>query len=139
MKDQALKTIRTLLPPSGAVTLELIEAAVDQALSLPMYSSIDRESLIKELQATYSIHIENFRVIEAAERRRPWITDKRGSIEWNFWKRYREYLEFEKGFSPHVVGQIDRLTDRTLDGLFDPSAAGILSKYGLVVGQVQSG
>ncbi len=37
------------------------------------------------------------------------------------------------------MNHLDRLTDRTLDGLFDPVINGIIDKKGLVVGQVQSG
>ncbi len=38
-----------------------------------------------------------------------------------------------------ILNQLDKLTHRTLDGLFNPSEPIILSKRGLVVGQVQSG
>ena len=38
-----------------------------------------------------------------------------------------------------LIHQLDQLTDRTLDGLFDPTLNIGISKYGLVVGQVQSG
>ena len=83
--------------------------------------------------------MDDFRIIEAAERRRPWISEKKASISWNFWNGYRDYLTIEKNFSDTVVNRLDRLTDRTLDGLFDPTINAAISKYGLVVGQVQSG
>lgn len=139
MKAQAIRTIRTLLPESSSVSVEEIEFAVSQALAIPQYAGIDRDDLVQEIQSIYSIHIDNFRVIEADARRRPWLNDKRGAIEWKFWNRYREYSRINKNFSDTVVGQLDRLTDRTLDGLFDPKDTGALKKYGLVVGQVQSG
>jgi hypothetical protein len=44
-----------------------------------------------------------------------------------------------KEFFRYSFKSVDRLTDRTLDGLFNPTQNIILSKYGLVVGQVQSG
>ena len=139
MKDQAVRTIRTLLPQNNLVTPDVLEQAVDQALRIPIYDSLDRNSLISELQSLYSIHIDNFRVIEDSERRRPWISEQRGSVEWKFWNRYKDYLLIEKNFPDSVVGQLDRLTDRTLDGLFNPNISTSLTKYGLVVGQVQSG
>jgi len=119
MKEQAIRTIRTLLPGSGLVTISEIEEAVNQALSLSPYSTLDKDELIRELQSTYSIHVDNFRIIEAAERRKPWISDKRGSITWNFWNRYRDFLLYEKNFASTVVSHLDRLTDRTLDGLLE--------------------
>jgi len=139
MIQQAIRTVRTLLPLTGAVTTQQIESSVDIALGIPLYISIDRNLLIRELQALYNIRIDDFRIIEASERRRPWINEKKASIDWTFWNRYREYLQTEKNLSELVVNQIDRLTDRTLDGLFDPTISGRISKYGLVVGQVQSG
>ncbi len=137
MIQTAIRTIRTLLPASGSVTLEQITAAVDTALMIPQYSELSRELLIREIQSLYNIRLDDFRVIEA--RRQPWISERKSSITFNFWNRYRDYLTVEKNYSETVVNQLDRLTDRTLDGLFDPIVNGIIDKKGLVVGQVQSG
>ncbi len=140
MIQQAIRTIRTLLPSSGSITAEQIENAVNIAMAIPQYAEVDRTALIREVQSIYNfIRVEDFRIIEAAERRRPWINDKKGSIDWNFWNRYRDYLAIEKNFADTVINQLYRLTDRTLDGLFDPTINAAISKYGLVVGQVQSG
>lgn len=139
MIQQAIRTVRTLLPQAGSVTAQQIEEQVDLVLGIPQYASIDRDLLIREVQSIYNIRIDDFRIIEANERRRPWINDKKASVNWTFWNRYRDFLQTEKNFSATVVNQVDRLTDRTLDGLFDPSINGVISKYGLVVGQVQSG
>jgi hypothetical protein len=136
---QAIRTIRTLLPSTGSVSVEQIENAVNVALSIPQYMNIDKESVIREIQSIYNIRIDDFRVIEASERRLPWINEKKGSIKWNFWNRYRDYLSVEKNFADTVINQLDRLTDRTLDGLFDPTINSVIDKKGLVVGQVQSG
>lgn len=137
MIQQAIRTIRTLLPATGSVTIEQIETAVDSTLAIPIYAGLDRDSLIREVQSIYNIRLDDFRIIEA--RREPWIANKRGSVAWNFWNRYRDYLAVEKNFSDTVINHLDRLTDRTLDGLFDPTVPGIIDKKGLVVGQVQSG
>jgi hypothetical protein len=137
MIQQAIRTIRTLLPATGSVTIEEIEAAVNTALAIPQYAEINRETLIREVQSIYNIRLDDFRIIEA--RRVPWISDRKSSVAWNFWNRYRDYLAVEKNFSDTVINHLDRLTDRTLDGLFDPIVPGIIDKKGLVVGQVQSG
>lgn len=143
MIQQAIRTIRTLLPANGSVTSEQIENAVNVVIAIPQYGEIDRERLVREVQAIYNIRMDDFRMIESHERRRPWINDKKTAI-WNaqnatFWSRYKDYLQIEKNFSNTVIDQLDRLTDRTLDGLFDPTINAGISKYGLVVGQVQSG
>lgn len=119
MLQQAIRTIRTLLPPSNSVTNQEIEDAVNIAITIPHYAGLDRDSLIREVQSIYNIRIDEFRIIESNERRVPWITDKKASISWSFWNRYRDYLQVEKNYSATVINQLDRLTDRTLDGLFD--------------------
>jgi hypothetical protein len=139
MIQQAIRTIRTLLPSSGSVTREEIENAVNTVIAIAVYRGIDRDELTREVQSIYNIRMDDFRIIEATERRRPWINEKKGSLRWNFWNRYRDYLAIEKNFADTVINRLDRLTDRTLDGLFDPAINAAISKYGLVVGQVQSG
>lgn len=139
MIQQIIKTVRTLLPFSGSVTIQQIEDAVDNILQMSIYKNIDRELIIREIQSVYNIRMDDFRIIEAEERRFPWIADNKTKIKWNFWERYRDYLQNEKIFSNNVVLQLDKLTDRTLDGFFNPKVSGSISKYGLVVGQVQSG
>ena len=137
MKEQAIKTIKTLLPLSGAVSLEEIENAVSIALLIPQYKELERNLLIREVQSNYNIALENFTTIE--RKPEPWVYNKSSNIGWKFWDRYRDYLEIEKNYSNTVTEQINRLTIRTLDGLFDPTINAPVTKYGLVVGQVQSG
>lgn len=139
MLHQAIKTVRTFLPQTGSVSRKEIDTAVDMALSLPIYASVDKDALVREIESIYNVRIEDFRVIEDSERRLPWINAKKAGIDFKFWNRYRDYLQYEKNFADTVLNQLDRLTDRTLDGLFDPEMNAIISKYGLVVGQVQSG
>ena len=139
MIQQAIRAIRILLPASSSVTPQQIEDAVTQILYVPSFSAIDKATLIREVQAIYNIRMDEFRIIEKEESRLPWINDKKASIDWNFWNRYRDYLQDEKNYPETVLNQLDKLTDRTLDGLFNPNQHGLISKYGLVVGQVQSG
>lgn len=139
MLQQAIKTVRTFLPQTGSVSRAEINAAVDMALSLPLYSTVDKDALLREIESVYNVRIDDFRIIEDNERRLPWINEKKAGIDFKFWNRYRDYLQYEKNFADTVLNQLDRLTDRTLDGLFDPSINAVISKYGLVVGQVQSG
>lgn len=139
MLQQAIKTVRTFLPQTGSVSRKEIDTAVEMALSLQLYASVDKDALIREIESIYNVRIEDFRVIEDSKRRLPWINVKKAGIDFKFWNRYRDYLQYEKNFADNVLNQLDRLTDRTLDGLFDPEINAIVSKYGLVVGQVQSG
>ncbi len=63
----------------------------------------------------------------------------RKSESWDFWERYRRYLEEEKGWAPASINSLDRLTDEILERLEDPQRAGAWDRRGMVVGQVQSG
>src|SRR5690554_627825 len=137
--EQVIKTIRTLLPSSGSVTKEQIANAIDSALLIPIYSEINRDYLIREIESLYNIRIDDFRVIEADERRKPWLNEIKATTSWKFWDRYRDYLQVENNFPDTVISQVDKLTDKILDGLFNPNEKIILNKKGLVVGQVQSG
>jgi hypothetical protein len=87
MIQQAIRTVRTLLPLTGSVTTQQIEQQVDIVLAIPQYASIDRDLLIREVQSVYNIRIDDFRIIEASERRRPWINEKKASVRWTFWNR----------------------------------------------------
>jgi len=137
--QQVFKTIRTLLPTTSSVTKQQIEQAIDSALLIPMYNQLDRDYLVREVESLYNIRMDEYRIIENEERRNPWIGNAKAFIEWNFWNRYRDYLQIEKNYSDRVLNQLNKLTDRTLDGLFNPTDKIIIGKKGLVVGQVQSG
>ncbi len=139
MVQQAIKTIRILLPQTGSVTNQQILDAVEQVMFIPVFAELDKAILVREVQAIYNIRVDDFRIIEASERRMPWVKENSGKIEWNFYKRYREYLQSDKNYADNVLLQLDKLTDRILDGLFNPEIKAGISKYGLVVGQVQSG
>jgi len=139
MINNAILTIRTLLPDSGSVTREEIERQVDFVLTNPIFKDLDRNHLIREVESLYRVRVEEFRMIEAGERRKHWINDNKNSIHWNFWDRYKTFLQYRKNFAPETIGHLDRLTNKTLDGLYNPKADVGFDKKGLVVGQVQSG
>ncbi len=137
--DDAIRTARTKLPQISSVTDEQIERALDQVMADPDYAGLDRNQLKREIESIYSVRVEDYRIIEREERRLPWLNVKKAEINWNFWTRYRSYLQDEKNFAPDTLNKLDRLTDRILDSLFDPTANIEIDKKGLVVGQVQSG
>lgn len=100
------------------------------------------EKLKSDLLSLYSIKIDRFQILEGKERREPWLKDFQANqkSKWEFWKRYTDYLSKQKQFAPSVIAQLDELTDKVLDKLFNPQRPEIkISKRGLVVGQVQSG
>lgn len=138
MLQDAIRIVR-ILHPGRTINMEEVEDAVSQILLMPRFVSIDRQALINEILSVYNIHQENFRTIEGREKRFPWLAQRKTSINWGFWNRYRDYLADEKNFAPATLDRLDQLTDKILDSLFDPNTPNRISKKGLVVGQVQSG
>jgi hypothetical protein len=68
-----------------------------------------------------------------------WLPTAKSAIGWSFWDRYRRYMEDVKLMPPQVVRRLDLTTDRVLGKLESPERDGTWRRYGLVVGQVQSG
>lgn len=68
-----------------------------------------------------------------------WLFERKNSIEWSFWKRYRQYLEDEKNWPSLVTNKLDNITDSILGDLCNPVQDGQLDRRGMVVGEVQSG
>jgi hypothetical protein len=141
MMENAIRTIRTLLPQSGSLLSSEVKEAVEAVLKIPIYKELEKELLIKKIEELYKIRQDEFRIIEKEERKLPWLKEKRSQINFKdgFWGRYQTYLSDEKNFPPDTINKLDRLTDRILDSLFDPTQNVIIDKKGLVVGQVQSG
>jgi len=127
-----------------SVTDSEINNAIEQCLSMPLFSSIDREQLHIELMRLYNVRQEEYKMLFDSERNNPWLKDFKANhkkSDWKFWNRYTTYLQNTKHFAPKVIDEIDRLTDDILDKLYDPTIRDVkgIDKKGLVVGQVQSG
>jgi len=120
-----------------SATEEQIDSAIDKVLKI--YTTVDRNELKRHIEAEFKIWIDDFRIIEKAEARKPWLKNKSASINWKFWNRYKWYLEEKKKLPFTSLDSINKLTDRTLDALFDPKEKTVIDKRGMVVGQVQSG
>ena len=68
-----------------------------------------------------------------------WLPEAKASLNWQFWERYRRYLEDRKLMPRQVVWRIDETTDRVLGKLESPAREGRWRRDGLVAGHVQSG
>lgn len=71
---------------------------------------------------------------------KPWLRDAKvgGLIEPYYWDQYRRLLA-QNGLPPGVVQATDQVTDRILDRLGNPRDMSRWSRWGMVVGHVQSG
>lgn len=136
----AIEICQSIIGRIVSVTDNEINGAISKVKML--YPEVDVAQLKNDLLAMYSVKIDAFQILEGRERREPWLKEFKANqkSKWEFWNRYTEYLEKQKKFAPNVILQLDNLTDKILDKLFNPQYSEIkISKKGLVVGQVQSG
>ena len=120
MINEAIRIIRIMLGSNSSVTREEIEAKANQLLEMPDFSECDKAQLIRDVESIYNVRVEDYRIIEKEDRRRPWLSERRSVINWGFWSRYKGYLQDEQNFAPDTLNKLDRLTDRILDSLFNP-------------------
>ena len=67
----------------------------------------------------------------------PWFYDAYNLSDKGFWKRYRTNLSKER--SPTAIGEMDAFTNKVMDCCGNPSFDKPFERYGLVIGDVQSG
>jgi hypothetical protein len=141
--ETARNMVQLLLKGEQTPTPELIREKVQTVLimlrSQGMAEEVDAESLIRELETLYVIWIGQGTILEEQQDHIPWLPERRAEVNWDFWNRYRRYLEEEKGWSPVTVDRLEQLTDSILERLEEPRRNGDWSRRGMVVGQVQSG
>jgi Z1 domain-containing protein len=144
--DKLVDSVAVILedrqPPSEEALLEIVKA---QAAVLTLtsgkigapFSHEDLAAAVRAVEVRFSIRMSLGSLFEA-EDYQPWLIGRQGEIDWFYWERYRKHL-LKKGFPPHVVVTLDRLTDKIVDHLGDPLKEGNWARKGLVVGHVQSG
>ena len=138
--QKAILVCRTLIGFKSSVTDEDIDNAVNSVVL--MFPDLNKDILKTKLMSIYSVRVEPMQILEGRERRKPWLMAFKAAetSKWSFWNRYKYYLEHQKGFEQATIQGVDDMTDKILDRFFNPQKTDvIISKKGLVVGQVQSG
>lgn len=100
---------------------------------------LDEECLLRQVLFDYGVFEGSAKVLEDNRDHKEWLADERASIKWNFWSRYRRYLEVGEKLPPSVVANIDETTDEILKRIESPRRIGFWDRRGMVVGNVQSG
>jgi hypothetical protein len=140
MHIEAIQKERSLSPTDIRKEVELARELADQN---PRYeqnlSSEQCENLIRELEALYQTVIGEERVLTGSEEGwEPWFLQRRGEVDWKYWKRYRKFMA-RQSFSEKVLFRLDSSTDKIVQLLGDPEQGESWDRRGLVVGLVQSG
>lgn len=138
--QKAIEVCRTLIGIKSSVADEDMDNAVNSVVI--MFPNLSKEVLKAKLMSIYNVRVEPMQILEGRDRRKPWLMAFKAAetSRWPFWNRYKYYLEHQKGFEPATIQGVDDMTDKILDRFFDPRKTDVIvSKKGLVVGQVQSG
>jgi len=109
-----------------------------EKVSMP--EDVDWNRMQRELETHFDVKMENGILIQGEEQQQRdniWWTSKQKQKGDNYyWNRYKSYIS--KSFPPEVVKTIDVDTDMVMDNIGDPLIENF-SRYGMVVGHVQSG
>jgi len=149
MAQSAIEQVRSmamlLLKPYEAPTSPNIADAVRvasgavQGMGSADIAELDQVALVKEIEALLDVWMPEGKELLDETGHLAWLPDKRSQIQWQFWRRYEQYLEQEKRLPQLIVSRLNSLTDRVLENLEDPARRGAWDRRGMVVGQVQSG
>lgn len=138
--QKAIEVCRTLIGIKSSVVDKDIDNAINSVAM--MFPNFSKEILKAKLMSIYNVRVEPMQILEGRDRRKPWLMAFKAAetSNWSFWNRYKYYLDHQKGFEPATIQGIDDMTDKILDRFFNPRKTDVIvSKKGLVVGQVQSG
>lgn len=130
-----------ILATGGARTPERVRQTLSALL--PLFAGVQDaatptqlEQTARRIEARLSIRMNDAAAIQTEFQE--WLPRRRGGVNPYFYDRYRQYLS-NRGFSPAVLGVLDKDTDRVVGLLEDPQRTGAWRRRGLVVGHVQSG
>jgi Z1 domain len=138
-RNLADNLIRGEINRSPELIREKVRATLSMLTSGGIANDVEEEVLARDLETSYNISMPKGTILEDKQDHVPWLPDLKAEISWDFWNRYRQYLEQEKGWSPVTVDRLEQLTDSILERLEEPKRSGDWSRRGMVVGQVQSG
>ncbi|HET7463294.1 MAG TPA: Z1 domain-containing protein [Longimicrobium sp.] len=125
---------------SAPLSRDDIAQVVDQLLSaFPEWRDItSRSQALAQLGTLFSTFVGEESILHADDGHTPWLEARRSDIRWQFWGRYRTHL-IRRRIPQTAINALDRVTDRALELLGDPSSATPFDRRGMVVGDVQSG
>jgi hypothetical protein len=138
---KAKRLVLALLPQDRQPTPDEVQNAVTVIFGMLAGQGevLDRRQLAKEIEAITSVFQEGSSGLESDKGHEPWLSEAKNDRDWDFWERYRRYLEDVRSLPPVVVRRLDQSTDEVLSQLEDPRRDGLWRRTGLVIGQVQSG
>lgn len=138
VKKHVVMSLRDKPAPQAEQIKQHISAVVQMQRALGRTEEIDEGALFRDILS----HVSTWQADPSVLRDRRhvnWLPERKAEIEWNFWKRYRQYLEEEKNRPLTVTAKLDKITDSILGDIGNPSQHSQWDRRGMVVGEVQSG
>ncbi|WP_033821916.1 Z1 domain-containing protein [Kitasatospora sp. MBT63] len=130
-----------MLPVDRQATPDEVTTAVNMVMSIiaAQGKALDREQFTRDIQEMVAVYQDSSSGLRDDTGHVVWLPDAKNDRNWDFWERYRLYLEDGRNTPRRVVWQLDESTDEVLAELEDPLREGSWRRSGLVIGQVQSG
>jgi hypothetical protein len=138
VKAMVMKRLRKEETVTSEKILNEMNALLDAFEAAEMVEEVDRDLLFRDISSQVSVWQPDPSVLRDRKHKN-WLPERKTEINWGFWKRYRQYLEEEKSWSPVVTGKLDQVTDAILGDIGNPAQSGAWDRRGMVVGDVQSG
>ena len=139
-KVMALGLLDGEVPPDEPRVRQSAVIAANAVIALSPGAEIDLEALVRELESNLNVLVGSGATLTDEQSDHvPWLPERRASIEWNFSRRYRRFLQAHRGWALPTLRSSDDLTDRILGLMEDPARSGSWDRRGMVVGEVQSG
>ncbi|BAJ29373.1 MULTISPECIES: Z1 domain-containing protein [Kitasatospora] len=139
--SRAIRLVRGFLDHGRQPTQDEVEEAVDMVsiMLARRGEQLDRAELLKEVETLVTVFQERSLGLSDPKGHEAWLQEAKVDRSWDFWERYRWFLEDVKKLPLSVVRRLDQTTDDVLGQLEDPRRQGPWRRRGLVIGQVQSG
>lgn len=138
VKKHVVMDLRSEEAPTADQIKKHIKAVVNMQKHIGRNVEIDELALFRDILSQINTWQADGTILRDGKHRN-WLPDRKSEIEWNFWKRYRQYLEDEKNWATTVTNRLDKSTDSILGDIGNPAQGGRWDRRGMVVGEVQSG
>jgi len=139
--QRAVRTVLAMLPQDHDLLPEDVASACEDVHAMLSRRSpdLDLAALQREVEHRVTIWQAPASSLDDDTDHVEWLSAAKASIDWQFWDRYRRYIEDAKLLPRQVVRRLDEATFDLLGKIENPKRPGTWRRYGLVVGQVQSG
>jgi hypothetical protein len=101
--------------------------------------AINLDALVRDVESLCNVWVGASSSLDDRKDHVEWLSERRASINWRFWERYRRFLEDGEHWAPRTIRRLDEITDEVLGRLEEPGRAGSWDRRGMIVGLVQSG